>query len=455
MADRIENLKQLAAEYSIRSAEKLRKQALLEGTKVTRREAEEALKTDLARQVFAAKPESLGKSAAEGPNDRLQFDLIDFSNNTKKDNPNRFALVGIDVFTREMSAVPLKTKRPQEVNVAFRRAAVDLVGDETNYVVTTDQGPEFAQLSQAMPDDAVYRQKDVQDRNAISVLDRNMQGLKIGLAGRVAKGAKDWSVEIGKEVNAHNNKPHEAVHGPPATVEREGPQGFRVLQDNASKYVHNRSLTQRRMGELKESGSFREPSGAPRSFQPQYGNIRRIKAGGVGSQYVTDVSGRSVLLKNAQPAPAGSTNVRQTLTIPGKALSIRLKAVADQVQAFLASQPGGEMQVTRLESMVKADGVGLSGVQATIRKNRSTFRRLLSLFKTHFTVRNGVVKTTVAAPAPVAVETPADRTLRMDRQFEASQRLRDEQDRKREEKKQAARDRLRDMRGVYGNRPAA
>ena len=190
MADRIENLKQLAAEFSIRSAEKLRKQALLEGTKVTRREAEEALKTDLARQVFAAKPKSLGKSAAEGPNDRLQFDLIDFSNNTKKDNPNRFALVGIDVFTREMSAVPLKTKRPDEVNAAFGKAAGELVGDETNYVVTTDQGPEFAQLSQAMPDDAVYRQKDVQDRNAISVLDRNMQGLKIGLAGRVAKGGQ-------------------------------------------------------------------------------------------------------------------------------------------------------------------------------------------------------------------------------------------------------------------------
>jgi hypothetical protein len=65
------------------------------------------------------------------------------------------------------------------------------------------------------------------------------------------------------------------------------------------------------------------------------------------------------------------------------------------------------------------------------------------------------VKTTVAAPAPAAVETSEERRLRIDRQFEASQRLREEQDRKREEKKQAARDRLRDMRGVYGNRPAA
>ena len=458
MADRIENLRQLASEFSIRSAAKLRKQALLEGVKVTLREAEEALKTDLAKQVFAPKPRSLGKSAAEGPNDRLQFDLIDFSNNTKKDNPHRFALVGIDVYTREMVAKPLRTKTTGEVNAAFRRAAGELVGDETNYVVTTDQGPEFAKLAEAMPEDAVYRQKDVQDRNAIAVLDRNMQGLKVGLAGRVAKGAKDWSVELPKEVNAHNNKPHEAVHGPPAQIERknggDNAQNFRVLQDNASKFVHNRSLTQRRMGELKEAGAFRAPTGAPRSFQPQYGNIRRVKAGGVGSQYVTDVSGRKVLLKQAQPAPEGSTNIRQTLTIPGKALAVRLKGAADQVQTFLASQ-GGEMQVTRLEAMVKADGVGLSGVQAAIRKNRSTFRRLLSLFKTHFTVRNGVVRTAVAAPAPAAAETPEERTLRMDRQFEASQRLREEQDRKREEKKQAARDRLRDMRGVYSDRPAA
>ena len=206
------------------------------------------------------------------------------------------------------------------------------------------------------------------------------------------------------------------------------------------------------MGAIREAGAFRAPTGAPRSFQPQYGNIRRIKADGVDNQYVTDVSGRKVLLKQAQPAPPGSTNARGTLTVPGKALSVRLKGAADQVQTFLASQ-GGEMQVTRLEAMVKADGVGLSGVQAAIRKNRSTFRRLLSLFKTHFTVRNGVVRTAVAAPA--AAETPEERTLRMDRQFEASQRLREEQDRKREEKKQAARDRLRDMRGVYGDRPAA
>ena len=38
-----------------------------------------ALRSDVARQILASKPRSLGKSAAEEPNDRLQADLIDFS----------------------------------------------------------------------------------------------------------------------------------------------------------------------------------------------------------------------------------------------------------------------------------------------------------------------------------------------------------------------------------------
>ena len=154
-----------------------------------------------------------------------------------------------------------------------------------------------------------------------------------------------------------------------------------------------------------------------------------------------------------KPAPEGSSNVRQTLTIPGKALAVRLKGAADQVRTFLASQPGGEMQVTRLEAMVKANGVGLSGVQASIRKNRSTLRRMLAIFKTYFTVRNGVVKTAVVAPAPAAAETPEERSARLDRQLAESQRLRDEQDRRREERRSAVGDRLRGVRAAYGERP--
>jgi hypothetical protein len=225
-----------------------------------------------------------------------------------------------------MATVPMKTKTSGEVNTAFKKAVRELVDDETNYVVTTDQGPEFAKSEEAMPEEAVYRQNMPADKNAIAVLDRNMQSLKRDLAGQTAKQGGDWSVQIGKVAAAHNQKPHDAVRGPPAQIESKNggnnPQMFR--------FVHNRATTQRRMAQ--DAGGILAPSGAPRSFQPQYGNIRQVRS--VDSQYVTDTAGRKTLLKQAQPAPEGSTNIRQTLTLPGKALGVRLKGAADQVQVF-------------------------------------------------------------------------------------------------------------------------
>ena len=112
------------------------------------------------------------------------------------------------------------------------------------------------------------------------------------------------------------------------------------------------------------------------------------------------------------------------------------------------------MQIARLEALVKADATGLTGVQASIKRNRSTLRKMLAKFKTHFVVRAGIVRTT--APVAPPPETPDQRRERMDREFEASQRLREEQDRQREQRQQDRRQRLREMRGVYDvrERPA-
>ena len=87
-------------------------------------------------------------------------------------------MVGINVFTREISGVPLKTKKTNEVNEALKKTVRQLVGDETAYVVTTDQGNEFARLDDVLPEDAVHREKSPQDKNAIAVVDRGIQSLK-------------------------------------------------------------------------------------------------------------------------------------------------------------------------------------------------------------------------------------------------------------------------------------
>ena len=49
---------------------------------LTAARARAALRTD-GPAGAGVKPRSLGKSAAEGPNDRLQADLVDFSQNTR------------------------------------------------------------------------------------------------------------------------------------------------------------------------------------------------------------------------------------------------------------------------------------------------------------------------------------------------------------------------------------
>ena len=59
----------------------------------------------------APRPRALGKSAAEGPNDRLQADLIDFSQNTR--GKTRYGLVVMDVFTREAAVEPLQNKNAE------------------------------------------------------------------------------------------------------------------------------------------------------------------------------------------------------------------------------------------------------------------------------------------------------------------------------------------------------
>ena len=79
MADTIDALKAIADEYSIRSPTKLQKQALLEGVRVSIRDAQEALKTDIGRQVFGPKPRSRAWEVGGGRAERpltIRFDRL-------------------------------------------------------------------------------------------------------------------------------------------------------------------------------------------------------------------------------------------------------------------------------------------------------------------------------------------------------------------------------------------
>ena len=138
----MEALRDLADDFNVRDPRKLYRLARQRDLDVTRAMAFEALKADVGRQVQAPRPRALGKSAAEGPNDRLQADLIDFSQNTR--GKTKYGLVVMDVFTREAAVEPLQNKNAETVGRATKRAARELTGDDGNFVVTTDLGNEFA-----------------------------------------------------------------------------------------------------------------------------------------------------------------------------------------------------------------------------------------------------------------------------------------------------------------------
>ena len=97
-------LKDLAKELRIRSTSKLLQAARGRVLGANSRLAKLALEDNVGKQVFAPAYRSTGRSAAEGPNERIQADLIDFSQNTR--TKERFALQLVDVYTRETRAQP-------------------------------------------------------------------------------------------------------------------------------------------------------------------------------------------------------------------------------------------------------------------------------------------------------------------------------------------------------------
>ena len=217
-----------------------------------------------------------------------------------------------DVFTREIATKALPDKRAETVT----RAAAEII-----YVVATDLGNEFQGLEAALPGGAVHRQKDPTDRNATAVVDRAIQTLKKDLAGMVARRGGDWGEHVDEAAEAYNARPHQAVTVAPEDVETMPTATFRVYQDNATKFQHNKKLTEGRKRRLEEAGAFRAPTNARRSFEPQYGPAREIAS--IDSMVVRATDGTETLLKHALPVPRGSAEPKAKLTRPPVPLAIR------------------------------------------------------------------------------------------------------------------------------------
>ena len=94
---------------------------------------------------------------------------------------------------------------------------------------------------------------------------------------------------LAEAVHRNNARPHETVHGAPEHVEKQPATEFRVLQDNADKFQHNKDLTDRRAderGEELQTSVRRRAAAGGRGLhdRPQHGGPRDpAEAGAAGA----------------------------------------------------------------------------------------------------------------------------------------------------------------------------
>ena len=403
----LEELRALARDRNIRDARKLYQMAKAQEMRdVTQALAKEALESSVARQVLAPPPRSAGHFASSRPGQDLQADLIDFSKNTKlKGQPERYALVVADVFSRKLGIEPLKSKSSASVAAAMQRELKEmgLDGDRRPALIRTDKGKEFAGLDNERD---IHQTRDVRDTNGLAIVDRGIQSIKRDLAAEVGKtkGVK-WADVAEKVVQDHNEQPQGASFGPPDSVEKNPLQQFKVLQQNADHYAQNAKSTERMKAAIEKAGYFREPiDNGGRSFKPKYGPAQKVEM--VNSDYVHAKGyvkalekGKgddySTLLKQAIPATPGQFQEKLTLDTD----------IVQKQTAKAALKP----QATTLENLLLKEGSvstgdlfkKIPGLQRKVRKYRNLTNTnwLEKAYKDKFEIQDGRVRLK-GAPAP-------------------------------------------------------
>ena len=273
-------LAELAQRLGTPGAGKLYAAARRRGIGVTKEQVRSFVRKKGQKQLFRPLPPSKGQSASESIDMRVQMDLIDMK--ISPSNGNKNILVLVNVYTRKAYAAAIKDKSP-EATAGGLRALLDNMGS-TPVFISSDKGGEFVGRVQELLDaqGIVHRVKaDKNDPNALAVVDRVIQNLKLRLAESLAESPGEWADRVPQVVLQYNETPHETLHGePPSDVRNSKVLRFMLDQDNARKLKHNQDLLDARTKTLEDSGAFRRPLGGltkfKRGFQATYGPVERV-----------------------------------------------------------------------------------------------------------------------------------------------------------------------------------
>ena len=146
---------------------------------------------------------------AFGPREQFQVDLADFG----LTGAYRYAFVAIDIFTKKLVVVPIKTKSSLET-----AAALDVVLkilDAPNYVYS-DEGGEFAGAFEAKLKDNLI--KHVVTRSSAAFVERSIRTLRDGITVRLdalGQNKSEWWKMLPFVVNQYNETPHTTTQETP------------------------------------------------------------------------------------------------------------------------------------------------------------------------------------------------------------------------------------------------
>ncbi len=374
--------------------------AVKSGLAVTRKQAQEFVKSQASAQVFQPRAKSDGRVVATAPLKSWQVDVMDMKQFAEKANKGfKFVLVAVDVFDRTMKAAPMVSKKPEETARVFRTFA-PLPAE-----VDTDHGQEFGGAFQKMLDDKGigHREKDPKAINSLAVSDRAMGTLRASIAkDMTARGSGSWQTGLKGAVSAYNNTGHAHLMGSePSDVAKSKELTYELKVQAGEDIKHNAELHSDKMEALRKAGGFRTmlPRNTwARAHQPSWGDKIHKVDKFVGPD-VVDTEGDRFAVKLVLPVAATTIGSRVPKELTGgrpartSATTQTMRPFATILRGKLAGD-GLALQVAG-RRMNEADGFKEAMKEAKL-VGIGSFRRFVELFPTMFKIEGVVPRQTVS-----------------------------------------------------------
>ncbi len=380
-------------------AEKLYDKAVKTGLAVTRKQAQEFVKSQASAQVFQPRARSDGKVVATAPLKTWQVDIMDMKQFAEKTHKGfKFVLVAVDVFDRTMRAAPMKTKTPDETAKVFRTFA-PLPAE-----CDTDHGQEFGGAFQKLLDDKGigHKEKDPKQINALAVSDRAMGTLRASIAkDMVARGSGSWYTGLKAAVHAYNNTGHSHLMGSePTDVAKSKDLTYELKVQAGEDLKHNAELHSDRMEALRKAGGFRTmlPRHTwARAHQPSWGDKIHKVARFIGSD-VIDTEGGRFSVKLVLPVAAATVAAKVPKELTG-GRPARTGVTTQTMQPFATILRGKLTEPMALQvagrRMNEVEGFKDAMKEAKL-VGIGSFRRFVSLFPRLFKVEGEVPRQRVS-----------------------------------------------------------